>query len=81
MSTVDANGYVLAAAQTCPSITMYDLLPAQDPTLLVLFHPYLPKDKRTHAALSKAMAIDRWRRNILTGESQVQCLACTLQAP
>ena len=46
-------------------------LPLQEPALLVLFYPYLPKDRRTHAALVKAMQIESWRKQILTGESQV----------
>lgn len=60
--------------------SLLGLLPVQDPELLVLFHPYLPKDKRTHTALSKAMTIDSWRRSVLKGESQVRCLACAMQA-
>ncbi|DBA77144.1 TPA: hypothetical protein ACH3X1_009719 [Trebouxia sp. C0004] len=44
---------------------------AQDPAVLELFYPYLPKDKRTYAGVQKAMAIETWRLQVLTGESQV----------
>ncbi len=39
--------------------------------MLELFHPYLPKDRRTYAGFQKAMAIETWRLQVLTGESQV----------
>ncbi|DBA77143.1 TPA: hypothetical protein ACH3X1_009719 [Trebouxia sp. C0004] len=45
---------------------------AQDPAVLELFYPYLPKDKRTYAGVQKAMAIETWRLQVLTGESQVR---------
>ena len=47
------------------------LLPVQDPALLELFHPYLPRDRRTPAGLKAAMTIKMWRTQLLTGESQV----------
>ena len=43
----------------------------QDPDLLAMFFPYLPKDRRTHAGLSRAMTSETWRLRVLTGESQV----------
>ena len=43
----------------------------QDPAVLELFYPYLPKDRRTYAGFQKAMAIETWRLQVLTGESQV----------
>lgn len=44
---------------------------AQDPALLPLFYPYLPRTWRSHAGLVKATKIASWRKQILVGESQV----------
>lgn len=43
----------------------------QDPDLLAMFSPYLPKDRRTHAGLKKAMTSETWCLRVLMGESQV----------
>lgn len=45
---------------------------AQDFAVLELFYPYLPKDRRTYAGFQKAMAIETWRLQVLTGESQIR---------
>ncbi|DBA80127.1 TPA: hypothetical protein ACH3X2_007607 [Trebouxia sp. C0005] len=58
----------------CSPTSVFEIMVdvAQDPAVLELFYPYLPKDKRTYAEFQKAMAIETWRLQVLTGESQIR---------
>ena len=55
-----------------PSVSRPTMSTSQDPAVLELFNPYLPKTSRTHAGLAGAMTIAKWRNQVLVGESQVQ---------
>ncbi|DBB05033.1 TPA: hypothetical protein ACH3X3_010302 [Trebouxia sp. C0006] len=55
-------------------VSVFDIMVdvAQDPAVLELFYPYLPKDRHTYAGFQKAMIIETWRLQVLTGESQIR---------
>ena len=46
---------------------------SQDPELLKLFFPYLPKNQRSLPSLRKALAIPGFQEQLLRGEAQASC--------
>ena len=62
---------VLGSCQSTSLVSATESQCLQDPDVLELFNPYLPRNARTHAGLAKAMTIADWRRQVLVGESQV----------